>query len=141
LSLDQVLSRVVEAARTLAGAEYAALGVIGNDRAGLQRFVHTGMDPETVSRIAHLPEGKGLLGALITDPRPIRLRHMSDDERSAGFPEGHPAMDSFLGVPVFVRGEVYGNLYLANSDKGEFTAEDESLVIALASAAGSAISN
>jgi signal transduction histidine kinase len=140
LSLEQVLHRIVEAARTLARAEYAALGVIGNDR-GLEQFIHVGMDGEVATQIGQLPQGKGLLGALITDPQPIRLRQMSEDERSVGFPRHHPEMESFLGVPIHVRGEVYGNLYLANSEKAEFTAEDESLVVALAAAAGTAISN
>jgi signal transduction histidine kinase len=140
LSLERVLRRVVESACDLVGAQYGALGVIGHDR-GLEQFVHVGIDDETARRIGHLPEGKGLLGALITDPRPIRLRHMTDDDRSAGFPSGHPQMDSFLGVPIHVRNEVYGNLYLANSENGEFSADDEELVVAFALAAGTAISN
>src|SRR5262249_19024724 len=103
--------------------------------------ITVGVGPETTARIGPLPQGKGLLGALITDPRPIRLRHMSDDQRSTGFPPNHPPMDSFLGVPIHVREEVFGNLYLANSERGEFGADDEELVIALALAAGTAISN
>ena len=94
---------------------------------GLAEFVHVGMPPEAVERIGHLPEGKGLLGALIEDPRPIRLRRIADDPRSSGFPPGHPPMDSFLGVPIRVRDEVFGNLYLAESTRGEFSAEDEEL--------------
>jgi signal transduction histidine kinase len=140
LSLELVLHNIVEAARELAGARYGALGVTGQDGT-LDRFVHVGLDDATVARIGHLPEGKGLLGALISDPRPIRLRHMGDDPRSSGFPPQHPPMESFLGVPVHVRDEVFGNLYLADSDKGEFSAEDEELVVALALAAGTAISN
>src|SRR4051794_25929275 len=140
LALEVVLRNVVEAACDLANARYGALGVIGHD-GGLEQFIHVGIDDETAVRIGHLPQGKGLLGALITDPRPIRLRHMVDDDRSTGFPANHPPMDSFLGVPVHVRGDVYGNLYLADSAKGQFSAEDEELVIALALAAGTAISN
>lgn len=140
LSLERVLQRIVESACDLVGARYGALGVIGHDR-GLEQFVHVGMDDETARTIGHLPEGKGLLGALITDPRPIRLRHMSEDGRSVGFPAGHPPMESFLGVPIHVRGEVYGNLYLTDSANGEFSADDEELVVALALAAGTAISN
>lgn len=140
LALDVVLHNVVESACELAHARYGALGVIGTD-GGLEQFIHVGIDDETARRIGHLPEGKGLLGALITDPRPIRLRHMSDDSRSTGFPPNHPPMDSFLGVPIHVRGEVFGNLYLSNSDGGEFGTEDEALVVALAQAAGTAISN
>jgi len=140
LSLERVLRRIVESACELVGAQYGALGVIGHDR-GLEQFIHVGVDDATAKRIGHLPEGKGLLGALITDPRPIRLRQMSDDSRSTGFPPGHPQMQSFLGVPVHVRDEVYGNLYLANSENGAFSADDEELVVALALAAGTAISN
>ena len=140
LALEHVLRNVVEAACDLAGARYGALGVIGED-GGLEQFIHVGIDEETAARIGHLPEGKGLLGALIRDPRPIRLRHMTDDERSTGFPPEHPPMDSFLGVPIDVRNEVYGNLYLADNAKGDFSAEDEELVLALALAAGTAISN
>lgn len=140
LSLDVVLRNVVAAARELTGARYAALGVIGSD-GGLDQFIHSGMGPDLVERIGSLPQGKGVLGALISEPRPIRLAHISDDARSAGFPPGHPPMDSFLGVPIHVRDEVFGNLYLTESPKAAFTAEDEELVAALALAAGTAISN
>ncbi|MDT4928718.1 MAG: hypothetical protein QOF92_1585 [Pseudonocardiales bacterium] len=140
LAIDAVLRNVIEAACELAGARYGALGVIGHD-GGLEQFIHVGMDEQTVARIGHLPEGHGLLGALIRRPNPIRLQHMGDDERSTGFPAGHPPMDSFLGVPIRVRGEVFGNLYLTDSAAGEFTAEDEELVGALAMAAGTALSN
>ena len=140
LTLETVLRNVVEAACELANARYGALGVIGSD-GGLEQFIHVGIDEATARRIGHLPQGKGLLGALIYDPRPIRLRRMTDDPRSTGFPANHPPMESFLGVPVHVRDEVYGNLYLADSAAGEFSAEDEELVRALAYAAGTAISN
>ncbi|SDS02934.1 sensor histidine kinase [Microlunatus soli] len=140
LSLEQVLLRLTDSARTLSGARYAALGVISEDRR-LERFLHVGIDAETVAEIGHLPEGKGLLGALIDDPVAIRLRDLTDDPRSVGFPPNHPPMDSFLGVPIHVRDEVYGNLYLANSSRGEFSAADEELVRMLAGAAGNAISN
>lgn len=99
------------------------------------------MPDDAVDRIGHLPHGKGLLGALIDDPRPIRLRRIADDARSSGFPSGHPPMDSFLGVPIEIRGTVFGNLYLAESDKGEFSQEDEELVRALAATAAVAIEN
>jgi signal transduction histidine kinase len=140
LALEVVLRKVVESACELAHAQYGALGVIGAD-GGLEQFVHIGIDDETADKIGHLPEGKGLLGALITDPQPIRLRHMADDPRSVGFPAHHPPMASFLGVPIHVRGEVFGNLYLSNSEDGEFALEDETLVTALAQAAGTAITN
>jgi signal transduction histidine kinase len=140
LSLERILRRIAESARELVGARYAALGVIGNDH-HLEQFIHVGIDAETAQRIGHLPEGKGLLGALISDPRPIRLDRMAEDPRSAGFPPNHPPMQSFLGVPIRIRDEVYGNLYLTDSVNGRFSAEDEELVSALASAAGTAISN
>ena len=140
LTLPAVLRRIVEAARDLVGARYAALGVI-SPAGGLAEFVHSGMPEDVVARIGHLPEGKGLLGALIQDPRPIRLRQIASDERSAGFPPGHPPMNSFLGVPIRIRDEVFGNLYLAESTKGEFSAEDEELTLALAATAAVAIEN
>jgi signal transduction histidine kinase len=140
LDLPAVLRRIVEAARELVGARYAALGVIAA-AGGLAEFVHSGMPDDTVERIGHLPQGKGLLGALIDDPCPIRLHRISDDERSSGFPPAHPPMTSFLGVPIRIRDEVFGNLYLAESTKGEFSAEDEELTTAIAATAAVAIDN
>ncbi len=140
LDLPTLLRRIVEAARELLGARYAALGVIGSD-GQLAEFVHVGMDDETVARVGRLPEGKGLLGAVVEDPRPIRLANIGDDPRSSGFPDEHPPMRSFLGVPVRVRGIVFGNLYLTECRHGEFTAEDEQLALALAATAGQAIDN
>lgn len=141
LALPQVLRRIAEAARELIGARYSALGVIAPD-GHLSEFVHSGMPPDTVAKIGRLPEGKGLLGALIGDPRPIRLRDMSADPRSSGFPPGHPTMRDFLGVPIRVRGEVFGNLYLADKQSdGGFSPEDAELAEALAAAAGAAIDN
>jgi signal transduction histidine kinase len=140
LALETLLHRIIEAARELVGARYAALGVIASS-GGLAAFVHTGMPDGAVELIGHLPEGKGLLGALIEDPQPIRLERIRDDPRSIGFPPGHPAMETFLGAPIEVRGEVYGNLYLTESTKGGFSAEDEELARALAATAGLAIAN
>ncbi|MEV0718013.1 GAF domain-containing protein [Asanoa sp. NPDC050611] len=140
LELSAVLRRIVEAARELAGARYAALGVV-SPGGGLAEFVHSGMPADAVEVIGHLPEGKGLLGALIDDPRPIRLREITDDPRSTGFPPGHPPMHSFLGVPIRIRDEVFGNLYLAEGEGGAFTAEDEELVKSLAATAAVAIDN
>ena len=141
LTLPTVLRRIVEAGCQLVRARYGALGVVAPD-GGLAEFVHVGLDERTVGRIGHLPEGKGLLGALIDDPRTIRLRSIEDDPRSVGFPPHHPPMTSFLGVPVLVRGKVFGNLYLTERiDGGEFTADDEELVAALAATAGVAIEN
>ncbi len=140
LALPVVLRSIVDAARELVGARYAALGVIAA-AGGLSEFVHAGMPDDAVERIGHLPQGKGLLGALIDDPRPIRLARITDDERSSGFPSGHPPMTSFLGVPIRIRDEVFGNLYLTESTKGEFTAEDEELTTAIAATAAVAIEN
>ena len=140
LALPEVLHRIVEAARELVGARYAALGVLAPD-GGLAEFVHVGFPPPLVDRIGHLPVGKGLLGALIDEPRPIRLRNLADDPRSSGFPESHPPMGSFLGVPIRIRDEVFGNLYLTESTRGEFSAEDEELTTALAATAAAVIDN
>jgi signal transduction histidine kinase len=141
LALPVVLRRIVAAACQLVHARYGALGVLAPGGRGLEQFVHVGLDEQAASRIAHLPQGKGLLGALIDDPRPIRLRRLSDDPRSTGFPAQHPPMDGFLGVPVRVRDEVFGNLYLTEPESGEFSAEDEELIAALAATAGVAIEN
>jgi signal transduction histidine kinase len=140
LSLDRVLERIVEVARNTVDAQYAALGVIGADGT-LDRFIHTGMDPDTVRAIGHLPEGHGVLGALITQPVPIRLTNIADDPRSTGFPANHPPMSSFLGVPISGHEGIFGNLYLTNRLGDEFTAEDEEVVLALAATASVAIEN
>jgi signal transduction histidine kinase len=140
VSLDGVLERIVEVARNTVDAQYAALGVIGADGT-LDRFIHTGMDADTVRSIGHLPQGLGLLGALITEPVPIRLTNIADDPRSIGFPDNHPPMSSFLGVPIGGRDGIFGNLYLTNRLGAEFTAEDEEVVLALAATASVAIEN
>ena len=140
LSLETVLHNIVGAACELSEARYGALGVLGPE-GGLETLVHVGMDDRTVAGISHFPQGKGLIGALITDPSPVRLEQLADDDRSSGTPDGHPPMTSFLGVPIHVRDRVFGNLYLADSARGRFTADDEELVVALALAAGTAISN
>ena len=140
LTLETVLHNIVEAACELSAARYGALGTIGH-QGGLDQIIQVGMDDATVAAIGRMPEGKGLIGALIDDPRPIRLERMAGDERSIGTPAGHPVMQSFLGVPIHVRGHLFGNLYLADSARGRFTADDEELVVALALAAGTAVSN
>ena len=140
LELPIVLERIVQAAVELVGSQYGALGVIAPG-GGLEQFIHVGIPPEQATIIGHLPEGHGLLGALIDDPHPIRLEHLHDDSRSSGFPAGHPAMESFLGVPIRVRDSVYGNLYLSNQRSGSFSREDEQLVESLAATAGFAIDN
>ena len=140
LDLPNVLRRIVEIGKELLNARYAAMGVIGDERR-LEQFIHVGMAPEIYQQIDHLPEGKGLLGALIDDPQPVRLQTIATDARSSGFPANHPPMDSFLGVPIRVRDEVYGNLYLTDSVNGAFSADDEELAEALAATAGIAIEN
>ncbi|HXH58162.1 GAF domain-containing sensor histidine kinase [Iamia sp.] len=141
LSLPVVLRRIVGAAAALADARYAALGVIGPDRR-LAEFITVGADPDTVEAIGDPPEGRGILGLLIVEPRPIRLADLAEHPDSFGFPPGHPPMRSFLGVPVRVRGEAFGNLYLTEkAGGGDFTTEDEELVVALAAAAGVAVEN
>ncbi|WP_345418294.1 sensor histidine kinase [Pseudonocardia xishanensis] len=135
-----VLHRIAEAAREVVGARYAALGVL-DGRGGLAEFVHVGMPPETAAAIGHLPEGKGLLGALIEDPHPIRLDDLTADPRGSGFPARHPPMTTFLGVPIRIRDEVFGNLYLTESTHGGFTAEDEELARSLAATAAVVIDN
>ncbi|MDJ0318838.1 GAF domain-containing sensor histidine kinase [Arthrobacter antibioticus] len=141
LSLDAVLERVVRSACTLLDARYAALGVIAEDQS-LSHFITVGIDEELIRKIGPLPTGHGVLGLLTSDPHPMRLRDLHDHPASYGFPEHHPSMVSFLGVPVRVRGRVFGNLYLTEkSDGADFTAEDEELAVALAAAAGVAIEN
>jgi GAF domain-containing protein len=140
LSLSVVLRRIVDAAVELAGARYGALGVIGGD-GSLEQFVHVGMDPATVTSIGRLPQGRGVLGLLTSEPVPVRLRDLGAHPAAVGFPPRHPPMRSFLGVPIQIRDRVFGNLYLAESTSGEFTDEDEQVVCALAVTAGVAIEN
>jgi signal transduction histidine kinase len=143
LTLDGVLARIVTVASNLVDARYAALGVLDVGPARrLRTFVHHGMSPVQVEEIGELPTGHGLLGVLIDDPRPIRLQEIAAHPASYGFPEHHPPMTSFLGVPVRIRDRVFGNLYLTEKNgRGDFTAEDEEVVVALAAAAGIAIEN
>jgi two-component system, NarL family, sensor histidine kinase DevS len=141
LDLETMLHTIVEGAARLADAKYAALGVIG-EGARLAAFVPVGLDEREIAAIDHWPEGKGLLGLLIHDPRPLRLTDIETHRESTGFPQGHPPMRGFLGVPVRVRGEVFGNLYLTEKrDGGQFSADDEAVVSALGAAAGVAIEN
>lgn len=142
LSLDALLQQLVETAAQLTGARYAALGVIDGSGQGLERFLTTGIDPETHAAIGDLPRGRGILGVLIRDAEPLRLHDLGDDPRSVGFPANHPPMKSFLGVPILLRGVAYGNLYLAEKQGGgDFTGEDEDLTLLLAAQAAVAIEN
>ncbi|MCU1453210.1 MAG: putative signal transduction histidine kinase [Acidimicrobiales bacterium] len=140
LDLPVVLRHIVESAVVLVDARYGALGVLDSAGVGLSEFVNVGMDFGEIASIGHLPEGHGILGLLIVEPEPLRLAVLGDHPDSFGFPEHHPPMGSFLGVPIRVRGQVFGNLYLTDkNDAVEFSEEDEILVVALAAAAGVAI--
>jgi len=141
LSLDGVLERIVEAAARVTAASYAALGVIDPSGSGLERFVTYGMTAQVESEIGDPPHGRGILGVLITDSRPLRLHDLAEDPRSVGFPPGHPPMHTFLGVPIVLRGVAYGNLYLTEKEGGDFTEEDEELVTLLAAQAAVAVEN
>ena len=140
LNLDVTLRRIVEAATELVDARYGALGVLAPD-GSLAAFVHVGVDEELAARMGHLPEGKGVLGQLTSEPHALRLTDLREHPSSVGFPPHHPEMGSFLGVPVRSRGEVFGNLYLTAKRQGAFSTEDEAVLTALAGAAGIAIAN
>lgn len=143
LSLDGVLSRIVAIASRLVDAEYAALGVLSaGRRRRLRTFIHHGISDDMAAVIGELPTGHGLLGLIIDRPEPLRLHDIAEHPSSYGFPENHPPMSSFLGVPVRIRERVFGNLYLTEKvGGGDFTVEDEEVVVALAAAAGVAIEN
>jgi signal transduction histidine kinase len=142
LDLATVLQRIIDAAMDLVDARYGAIGVLDATKTGLAQFVTAGLDDETYRAIGNLPEGHGILGLLIVDPKPLRLPDLREHPDSYGFPPHHPPMTSFLGVPILVRGEAFGNLYLTDKRSGEvFTDVDEELTVALAGAAGVAIEN
>jgi signal transduction histidine kinase len=142
LSLDALLRRLAATAAELTGASYAALGVIDANGSELEQFITHGIEDDLRAEIGELPRGRGILGVLIRDAKPLRLRDLSEDPRSVGFPPGHPPMRSFLGVPIMLRGVAYGNLYLTEKRGGEdFNEEDEELVALLAGQAAVAIEN
>lgn len=141
LDVEAVLDRLLKVAQELTGARYAALGILDADRRELERFLTRGIDETTQRAIGHPPRGRGILGLLIEDPAPLRLRTIGDHPRSYGFPPGHPEMNGFLGVPVLIRGEAWGNLYLTEKDGGEFDAADEEAAAILAGWAALAIEN
>ena len=141
LDLESTLRRIVQTAVGLVDATYGALGVIGEDRR-LAEFIPIGLSEQEIEQIHHWPEGRGLLGLLVDDPQPLRLADIASHPQSSGFPEGHPPMRSFLGVPVRLRDEVFGNLYLTGKrGGGEFTEDDEAVLVALGAAAGVAVEN
>ncbi|HUE28357.1 MAG TPA: GAF domain-containing protein, partial [Solirubrobacteraceae bacterium] len=142
LDQEAVLDRILEEAREITGAQYAALGVLDEDRGSLERFLTRGIDAVTHRGIGDLPHGRGVLGVLIEDPRPLRLSDVGEHPQSYGFPASHPPMHSFLGVPILIRGRSWGNLYLTEKHGGiEFTEEDEEAATVLAQWAGTAIEN
>ena len=141
LDPQAVLDRVLATAREITGARYAALGILDEQRTALGRFVTLGVDPQTHDAIGDLPRGRGVLGVLITEPRPLRLSNVSQHPRSYGFPEGHPPMRGFLGVPIVIRGAAWGNLYLTEKEDGELTEADEEAAVILADWAATAIEN
>jgi signal transduction histidine kinase len=142
LDLSTLLRHIVEEARTMTGASYAALGVLNAGRTGLSEFVTAGLSDDAEGRIGARPKGLGVLGLLITDPKPLRLSNLGQHPSSHGFPPNHPPMTSFLGVPILMRGEVFGNLYLTDKiGEAEFTLDDETTVAGLAVAAGIAVEN
>jgi signal transduction histidine kinase len=141
LSLPAALQRIVELAAELTGARYGALGVLGRD-GNISEFITTGVSEEQRGAIGHIPVGRGILGVLIDDARPLRLHDIAEDPRSVGFPPNHPPMHSFLGAPVTARGRVYGNLYLTEKQGGQdFDTDDERALVLLAAQAGVAIEN
>jgi signal transduction histidine kinase len=141
LDPQAVLDRILAAARELTGARYAAIGILDERRTSLERFVTLGIDDATREAIGELPRGRGVLGVLISDPRPVRLEDVGRHPQSYGFPEGHPAMRGFLGVPIMIRGASWGNLYLTEKREGSFTASDEETAVILADWAATAIEN
>jgi signal transduction histidine kinase len=141
LDIEVVLERVLDVARELTGARYAALGILDERRQELERFLTRGIDSETRRTIGDLPRGHGILGVLITDPRPLRLPDVGEHPHSYGFPLGHPPMHSFLGVPILIRGQAFGNLYLTEKADGPFDESDEEALVVLADWAAIAIEN
>jgi len=141
LDLDALLQRIADLAREVVGARYGAVGVVGEDGL-LLRFVYSGIDAETAELIGDLPQGRGLLGVLLEGGRPMRMQEISSHSDSYGFPPNHPAMHSFLGVPIIIRDRVFGRLYLTEKqDASEFTKDDERIAMTLAAQAGVAIQN
>jgi signal transduction histidine kinase len=141
LDPEAVFERLLEVARELTGARYAAIGVLDDRRERLERFLTAGIDEETHRAIGDLPRGRGVLGVLISDPRPLRLADVGMHPQSYGFPLAHPPMTTFLGVPILIDGQAWGNLYLTEKADGEFTDDDEEAAVVLADWAAIAIAN
>jgi signal transduction histidine kinase len=141
LDLESLFKQIVERAREITGAKYAALGILNASRDGLARFITAGMSEAEIEAIGEYPSGRGVLGLLIEHPEPIRMHRVSEHEASFGFPEHHPHMESFLGAPVKIEGEAYGHLYLTDKEDGDFDDDDQAAVEALAMWAAIAINN
>ncbi len=142
LSVESVLQNIAEVARKVLGAKYGAVGMLNEGGEGLGQFITVGIDEETKARIGALPVGKGILGVLVRDAKPLRLKDLGSDPRAHGFPPHHPPMRSFLGVPIVSRGRVFGNLYLTEKQGAEeFSKEDEALAVILAAQAAIAVEN
>ena len=139
--LEGVFSRLLDVARELTGAKYAAIGILDEKRENLADFITAGIDPNAHGLIGDLPRGRGVLGLLISKPEPLRMPNVGAHIRSYGFPQGHPAMTSFLGVPILIRREAWGNLYLTNKHAGDFDEADEEAAVVLASWAAIAVEN
>jgi signal transduction histidine kinase len=141
LDLSVVLDRLLLAAREITGARYAALGILNERRSELEQFLTSGVDQATHRAIGDLPRGRGVLGELIEHPQPLRLADVGEHPSSYGFPAGHPPMRSFLGVPIVIRGQTWGNLYLTEKQDGPFGEQDEEAAVILADWAAIAIDN
>jgi GAF domain-containing protein len=141
LDREALLREILEVARELTGARYAALGILDSERHEIERFIASGIDDETYRAIGDLPQGLGILGELIREPKPLRLRDIAEHPRSFGFPHAHPPMTTFLGAPILIRGEAWGNVYLTEKEAGEFDESDEESLKVLGEWAAIAIDN
>jgi len=139
VAVHLALDRVPELAREITGARYAALAVLNERRTGLEQFLTAGLDEDACRAIGHQPRGRGVLGDLLLDPRPLRVADVRQQSNSYGVPPGHPVVRSFLGVPIMIRGRAWGSLHLAEKADGEFTEADEALTVALAEQAANTL--
>src|SRR4051794_13680292 len=141
LDMERLIGELLDVARRVTGARYAAVGILDERRTELERFITRGIDADLHREIGDLPRGRGILGMLIADPKPLRLRRIGDHPKSYGFPPAHPPMRSFLGVPILLRNEAFGNLYLTDKEGGEFDGADEQAAVILAAWAAIAVEN